>query len=73
MKSTSTFPVNIEHMTAKGVERGYTKTGLHPIEMIDLKDYKKKIQSVISYRIPSPFVKQILNTRITQNRIIPQD
>ena len=39
MKSPSTFPVNVQHMPANGVEQGYDKIGWHPIEMIELRDF----------------------------------
>lgn len=48
------------------MEYGYGKTGWHPTEMINLRHFK---ESMISYGINSPFVKQTLNSWATQNRI----
>ena len=42
----------------------------HPIEMIDLRHFK---ESVISYVMHSPYVKDRLSNQAIQNRIIPQD
>lgn len=42
----------------------------HPIEMIDLRHFK---ESVISYVMHSPYVKDRLRNQAIQNRIIPQD
>lgn len=53
-------------MPANSVEYGHGKTGWGPTEMIDLRHFK---ESMISYGINSPFVKQTLNSWATQNRI----
>lgn len=38
--------------------------------MLDLKKFK---ETIVSYGMRSPFVKQMPNSWFTQNRIIPQD
>ena len=57
-------------MVANVVEQGYDKIGWHPTEMIDLRHFKEVL---ISYRMHLPYMKQILNNQVAQNRIIFQD
>ena len=53
-----------------GTPKDIQKLNQDPIEMSNLKRFK---EMVISYGIDSTFVKQMLNSWITWNRIIPQD
>lgn len=56
-------------MPTNGV--GYDhKITWHPIEMIGLRHVK---ESVISYGMHSPYVKDRLSNQAIQNRITPQD
>ncbi|XP_052593228.1 torsin-1A-interacting protein 1 isoform X3 [Peromyscus californicus insignis] len=41
-----------------------------PIEMLDLRRFK---EAIVSYGMHSPYVKQMLNSWSTYNRIVPQD
>lgn len=50
--------------------QGYGRTYQNPIEMLDLMRFKEAIVSSITH---SPSVRQILYSRATSNRIIPQD
>ena len=49
---------------------GYEEVKWNPVEILDLRRFKA---AVTSYGINSPYVKQMLNSWATQNRIIPQD
>lgn len=42
---------------------------LEPIKIQNLKDFK---ESIVAYGMHPPYVRQMLNTWATQNRIIPQ-
>ena len=57
-------------MPAKRVEQGHGGIGWYPIERTDVRPFK---ESIISYGMHLPYVKQILNNWATQNGIIPQD
>jgi hypothetical protein len=64
------FSVGLQHMLTNSVEQGNDEIGWHPIETIDLRCFK---DVMISYKMHSPYVQQILNNWDTQNIIIPQD
>lgn len=48
----------------------YGEVPCNPLEVLDLRRFK---EDVVSYGMHSPFVKWILNSWATQNRIIPQE
>ena len=50
--------------------QGYSRVNWDAIEILDLKRFKK---ATVSYGMHSPFVKQMLNSWTTWNRIISQD
>lgn len=50
--------------------QGYSEVNWNPIEILYLKRFKEAIDS---YGMHSPFVKQMLNSWTTWNRIIPGD
>lgn len=50
--------------------QGYNKIKCNPIDILDLQRFK---EADLSYGIHSSYVKQILNSWTTENRIIPQD
>ncbi|KAL6040241.1 hypothetical protein STEG23_020317 [Scotinomys teguina] len=49
---------------------GHVQNKWIPIDMLDLKRFK---EAIVNYGIHSPFVKQMLNSWSTCNRIVPQD
>jgi hypothetical protein len=67
-KSLSSFPVIMQHMPANRVKQSYVKIGWHPVELINLRHFK---EAMVSYGMPSSYMKQILNDWSTQNRNIP--
>lgn len=57
-------------MPANDIGHEYDEITWSPREMSNLKHFK---ESVVSYSMHSPFVKQILSNWVTPDRIIPED
>ena len=65
------YPVTIQDLPSDDRHPvGYEEIKQNPIEIIDLRRFKEEI---ISYGMHAPYVKQILNSWATQNRVILQD
>lgn len=64
--ASSAFPVFAQHMPANDA---YNEMTWHPIEMLDLAHLK---EAIVLYGLHSPFVKEMLNDRAMQHRVIPQ-
>lgn len=60
------YPVTVQQMP----DQMATQNIWAPIEMLDLKRFK---EAIVSYGMHSPYVKQMLNSWSTYNRIVPQD
>lgn len=70
-KPTLVYPVTIQEWPSDdGHPWGYAEVRWNPVERLDLRRFK---ESIILYGVHLPYLKQMLNSRATQNRTIPQD
>lgn len=52
-RSPSAFPVVMQHILGNGLEQASDTDRMHPIEMIDIRQFK---EAIISYELHSPYV-----------------
>ena len=66
---TLIYPITIQEQSPDDRHpQGYAEVNWNPVETLDWKRY----EAGVSYGVHSPFVKQMLNSWATRNRIIPQ-